>query len=397
MAINLAETRLASVTGHLVPVSSKTAWIFLEVALADGTIGFGEATSFGAERAVLAEIDLLAGAVARHRPEPIGPALSLLSGQQVSSARRAVSHALEQALFDALSFRCGLPLCTFLGGPYRSIVPVYANINRGITDRTPQGFARQAAAIAREEGYRAIKIAPFDGYRWQHIGGSEARALIQLGIERVLAVRDAVGAGVDILVDCHGRFDPAGANLVLKELEPAGLFWLEEPIDDKIFDSFSQRMVRTAAHSNGTRIAGGEQLETLHATSELIAAGGCDVFLPDLRSTGIRLGLSILELAVASGVSASLHNPVGPVLDAISRHVAAAMPDFLILERQVRETPLYDQLRGGEVALRDGTADIEMSGGLGFSIDRKTLIESASVLFEPTASFVGMAGAGGDA
>ena len=76
------------------------------------------------------------------------------------------------------------------------------------------------------------------------------------------------------------------------------------------------------------------------------ARGAYDAILPDLRWTGLRTGLSILELAAASGIEVSLHNPVGPILDLVSVQVAAALPSFLILERQVRESPLFEELRG---------------------------------------------------
>ena len=94
---------------------------------------------------------------------------------------------------------------------------------------------------------------------------------------------------------------------------------------------------------------------------------------------------------------ASLHNPVGPVLDAVSRHVAAAVPSFLILERQVGETPLYDMLRGGAVQLVHGAAEIEDGGGIGFVPDREVLREAAEMPIERTASFANLAGAGPDA
>ncbi|HEY8596692.1 MAG TPA: mandelate racemase/muconate lactonizing enzyme family protein [Devosiaceae bacterium] len=389
--------KLEKVQGYLCPVSAKTAWIFLEATLDEGVTGFGEATAFGAELAVMSEIAVFASALEDRPLEAIGPALQSLYAQNLPEARRAVIRALEQALFDAMSRSAGLSMAALLGGPYRNRVPAYANINRGISDRSPEGFARQASGILDEEGYRAIKIAPFDGYRWHRTGGREGRELIERGIARVHEVRAAVGPDVEILVDCHGRFDRSSAETVMAELYGADLFWIEEPVDSAVVDAAGQRAVRSAAHRVGIRTAGGETLENLTQATTLLSAGGFDVILPDLRSTGIRTGMAMLELAVATGVSASLHNPVGPVLDAVSRHVAAAMPDFLILERQVRETPLYDNLRGLPVDLADGAADVELSGGNGLAIDREVLLAAAAKPFSPTRSYVGIAGAGPDA
>ena len=88
----------------------------------------------------------------------------------------------------------------------------------------------------------------------------------------------------------------------------------------------------------------------MEGARDFLARGACDAILPDIRWTGIRTGMAMLELAAASGVGVSLHNPVGPVLDGISIQVAAALAGFLILERQVRESPLFDAVRGGSQA-----------------------------------------------
>ena len=98
------------------------------------------------------------------------------------------------------------------------------------------------------------------------------------------------------------------------------------------------------------RLAGGERLTSMARLRDLLSRGGYDVVLPDLRDTGVRTGIAMLELAVASGIEASLHNPVGPVLDALSVHVAAALPSFSIIEGQVHESPLFDDIAGGSAA-----------------------------------------------
>ena len=97
------------------------------------------------------------------------------------------------------------------------------------------------------------------------------------------------------------------------------------------------------------------------------------MILPDLRQTGVRAGLAILEMAVAHGVQASLHNPAGPVLDAVSLQAAATVPGLAIMERQVNESPLYGDLCEVPLAPRDGVLSVPHEPGLGLSLDREAL------------------------
>jgi galactonate dehydratase len=107
--------------------------------------------------------------------------------------------------------------------------------------------------------------------------------------------------------------------------------------------------------------------------------------------------MSILELAAASGVEVSLHNPVGPVLDLVSVQVAAALPSFLILERQVRETPLFEEIRGATASLVDGAITLTAEPGIGPPLQGTTLERVSAKTFTRTATYAGMAGAGPDA
>jgi galactonate dehydratase len=390
----MSDARLQAVSlwSATVPVSEKTAWIFLRVSLSDGAEGWGEASFFGNELAVESVLSALSAQIARDRPPVIGEVLSLLSGRHANPARDVVRSAMEAALHDALARRAGVPLAVLLGGQARAEVNAYANLNRGILDRSPAGFARAASLVVAEEGYRAVKIAPFDGFLWD---GDADPAALERGIARIAAVRDAVGPSVRLLVDCHGRFSPVAAKAMMQEVAALRPYWIEEPVDARRIDAEAQRSLRATAHRLETMIAGGEEIETLDDAQRLLASGAHDVILPDLRQTGIRRGMSILELAVANGVMASLHNPAGPVLDALSRHVALALSSILIVERQVRESPLYTAI-GGHVPLAEGRVGAGEGAGFGMVPDA-SVIAAASGRAATGTTFRGIAGAGPDA
>ena len=91
-------------------------------------------------------------------------------------------------------------------GKVRDALPVYAKVNRATDPRTPVGFAAAARRAVRD-GFHAVKAAPFDGFP---PAGSQKRvidAAVDAGVAAVVAMREAAGPDVQIMVDCHSFFD----------------------------------------------------------------------------------------------------------------------------------------------------------------------------------------------
>lgn len=391
------QTRIVALRGWRAAVSAKTSWVFIALADADGAEGFGEATLFGSDAELAALVQGLSASLAERPAQGVNDLLARLRQSGMAPPRRALCSAIEQAGMDLLARKLGRPLVDLLGGVCRDKVPFYANINRGIADRSPEGFAAQARRILSATGATALKIAPFDGLRWQYAAPDAQERLLAAGLARVAAVRGAAPAGTRLLVDCHGRFDPFLARRAIQALAEHDVYWIEEPCDMARLDPREQRALRHAANDRGLRLAGGETVTTLDEMARLLGAGGHDVVLPDLRCTGVAGGCAMLRLAVDMGVGASLHNPVGPVLDAISTQIAAALPAFLILERQVGESALFDRIRGAAVRIEDGAVNLPAGPGLGFQPDISAAAPLDQHVADTPISFAGMAGAGPDA
>ena len=153
-------------------------------------------------------------------------------------AQTAIS-AIEQALWDIMGQKLGVPIHTLLGGAMRDRIRLYANINRHVEDRSPDGFAR-AAKQAAAEGFTAIKMAPFDEVRGPTHIHTGSKATWRTGVERVAAVREAIGDEVELAVDCHSRFDPSEAILAAQAMAELNLFWFEEPVHYQHADELAQ-------------------------------------------------------------------------------------------------------------------------------------------------------------
>jgi galactonate dehydratase len=361
---------VASVTPFVVNLSPKSNWFFVRVTNDAGIHGYGEATLYGREPEQLAALEALSPAIVGRPAELVYPRVAAGGGLVASS----VVSALEQAITDLRAREWGRPLHSELGIARRKAIRMYANINRRTEDRSPEGFAA-SARDALAQGYLAVKIAPFDGVVPDALGTRESRALIDAGIARIHATRDAIGAHTVLMVDCHWRFDEKRAAAVLKELKSAKLFWFECPIGEEEANHAALKKLRRVAHRMETRLAGAEQGVGVDGFRPFVEGGLYDVVMPDVKYAGgyaemLRIG----EMCAKSGVDFSPHNPTGPVCTMASLHVCAVAPNFLLLEHQLGESPLYDELvRGEHPTIRDGCFELSNAPGLGIDLDEELM------------------------
>ena len=215
-----------------------------------------------------------------------------------------------------------------------------------------------------------MKLAPFDGVT-PDAGDERARNdLIEAGMARVAAVVERVRGRARVQVDCHSRFRPAEAPSILTRLARIGISWFEEPILETADARPVLAALRRQAQSLGVILAGAEKAADL---AEFLPFGldGCyDVLMPDIVLAGgpgevMRIG----HFAAAHGVGLSLHNPCGPVMDMHSAHVAACVPRLQSLERQFRESPLYDAIVTRAHDDTGGTITLGDAPGLGLTVD----------------------------
>ena len=366
--------RIASIESLILNVSEKTNWFFIRVSAENGLSGIGEASLNGWETAQLAVADHLRQEWVGKTVDQLLPLLRVFPHSPGGLIASSIVSAIEQAVTDLRAQHAGVPLHALLGKALRKSVPVYANINRGARDRSPQGIAR-AACHAVDEGYTAVKIAPFDGVFWGDTDAAEVARRTRAGVERVLAIREAVGPDVRIMVDCHWRFDEARARQVMRDLQPARLYWLECPVSENP-DAFAllQRM-HQETRARDMKLAGAERQIGLGGFAPFVDDGLLDVVMPDIKyAGGYAEMLRIAERCAQRGVGFAPHNPTGPVCNLASMQLCAVAPGFLILEHQLAESPLfYDVVGGYRPRLVNGCFELPETPGLGISLDDAVL------------------------
>ncbi|MGG5819291.1 mandelate racemase/muconate lactonizing enzyme family protein [Falsiroseomonas sp. HW251] len=353
-----------AVTFRGIHVTPKTNWCFLEVRTADGLTGLGECTLANQEPLLEAEAARLAAHVTGEDARQRNRLARLIPHAPGGLVACTIVSAFEQALADLAAQRAGQPLHLFLGGALRDPVRLYANINRGANPRSPAGFAA-AATRARAEGFRAVKLAPFEPLVWED-GFTEAnRSAYAEGLARIAAVREAVGRDIEVMVDAHWRFSPGGAAALIRDVAPLGLFWLECPVAEANRAEIVR--LRGMANDRGMRLAGAETLAGLAAYRAVVEAGCYDVLMPDVKHAGgIEEIRRIAALAQTAGVEIAPHNPTGPVCHAHSVHLCSVVPNFLLLEVQFGETEaFFDMVEGEGLRFVDGAATLPQAAGLG--------------------------------
>src|SRR5947207_8775050 len=151
----------------------------------------------------------------------------------------------------------------------------------------------------------------------------------------VAAMREAVGEGIDIMVDCHARPSPAMGLQFAKALDPYGLYFFEEPCWPESVEGLAACQQAVA-----TPIATGERLIGVHAFRELLEKRAASVLQPDITHCG---GLSearrIAAMAEAYRVALAPHNPQGPVSTAASLELGFATPSYMICESVHGDVP----------------------------------------------------------
>ena len=270
---------------------------------------------------------------------------------------------IEIACWDIVGKALDQPVYRLLGGPVHERIKAYAN-GWYTVERTPEEF-HEAARRVVERGYAALKLDPFGSATVE----LEPRERLR-SVALVEAVRDAIGPEAELLIEMHGRFTPAGALAISRELEPFRPSWIEEPVPPENL----RALARVTARSN-VPVATGERIHTRPEFRELFELQAADIAQPDpTMCGGIAETRKIAAWAEAYSVLVAPHNVGGAVSTAAALHVAACTPNFKIQEHfnDFAEAYVKDTAPGNPEVV-DGFFGLPDGPGLGVELDRAAL------------------------
>lgn len=236
-----------------------------------------------------------------HAAVPAGELLASLSDKP------ATRHGLSLAILDASARADGNSLATHLAGREAAVsetVPVTAAINSG----TPAETAADAER-ALEAGYECLKLEAGVGS-------------VELDLQRVRAVREAVGSAVQIRLDANGAWTEATAREAIERLATQPIDYVEQPVPPRELAALADLRGR------GVDIAVDEALSE-YGINHVLDADAADVVVlkpmaiggPDrTREVALRARRAGVDVVVATTVDAV-------VARTAAVHVAASIPD----------------------------------------------------------------------
>jgi L-alanine-DL-glutamate epimerase-like enolase superfamily enzyme len=371
--------------------------IIVEVTAEQGISGVGEIAplpAFGGANVADARTFLQA-LVARLHSKTLYEALDLLLTEE-KAGTKAVSTlcGLEIALLDVIGKVEGCGVCMLLspaGSAPRAAVPVNAVIGARATEAA---FA--AAREARSNGFRCVKLKvlqypllqyPLSGskrvaaYQPLHTRGVYTRKpkrsidpapgeSIREEVERVAAVRDAIGPTMHLRLDANEAWNLEEAIAILSQCVPYNIQYVEQPL--KAHDLAGMHTLR---RSVPIPIAVDEALHSLESAQLVLDNEAADILVikPQLAG-GLRVGQQIIQAAAERGVRSVITGAIETGIGVVAAlHLAAASPAVTLECGLATLHLLVDDLVMNDLPVRDGLLAVPTGPGLGIALDEEAL------------------------
>jgi L-alanine-DL-glutamate epimerase-like enolase superfamily enzyme len=248
--------------------------------------------------------------------------------------------AIDTALWDLRCRRAQLPLHVMAGGAQRRI-PVYDT--EGGWLHIPISQLVENALEAKSRGYGGVKI-------------KVGKPHVSEDLERLAAVRDAIGDKTELMVDANQGFSVAEAIRRARLFERFDLAWLEEPLPAE--DVGGHVMLR---ESTSLPIAVGESIYSISHFRDYLQRGACTVVQPDVGRIG-----GITPWLKCAHIAESFNVPVCPhFLMELHVGLCAAVPNAPWVEY----IPQLDVIMANTMRIEDGYALPFDGPGLGIEWD----------------------------
>lgn len=295
----------------------------------------------------------------------------------------AAMSAIDTALWDIKGKALGVPVYQLLGGKVNPKLRTYASQLQFDWDPEakklikPEDYAK-AAQKALAEGYDAVKVNPMfydkDGNTLYDLTKLFKADLLDLVKARMQAIRDTVGAKVDIFLECHSLLGATSAIQIGKEVaEEFNCAFMEEPVN----------YVNSALHNKVAAkltvpLAAGERIYLRHGMRPYFENQTIDILQPDIGLCGgFTEAKKICDYADMYDIQVQAHVCGGPVATAASLHLETAIPNFYIHEHHTYATKDWNR----ELCIQDyqpqnGYMTVPELPGLGIELNDAIVMKS---------------------
>ncbi|MDB5409108.1 MAG: mandelate racemase, partial [Rhodospirillales bacterium] len=327
-------------------------------------------TSITREEAIAPIIDRIAGpALIGEDPlatEKIWDKLywMLLPRGQTGFGSHAIA-AIDIALWDIKGKALGQPIWRLLGGA-RARVPVYATFGFDFFDRDQLAAAAKLWVV---RGNKKLKMTVGNGALQRRDAPRPLREVIAEDVERVRAVREAVGPDIELFIDANCSLDQFHAIELARRLAPYGIAFFEEPITQN-----DVRLMAQMRRLTGMPLACGQNEGLLYRFRDLLLAEAVDYLQPNVVTTsGFTQGAKVAALAAAFNL------PIvnGGAWMPFNMHLQAGLANGTMVEDHFISGLIAQTLYRGVPTAVNGWLTLPETPGLGFEPDRDVIRELA--------------------
>lgn len=260
--------------------------------------------------------------------------------------------AIDTALHDLKGKALGVPVSTLLGGTFRDRVEQHGSVGLNTAEAMAKTATQQLG-----QGFRVLKLYA-------------GRDTLDADLERLRAVRSAVGDEPPFILDINGRWSITTALRALPDLIDLGIVLLEQPVP--AWDKPGQ--AELVAKSE-IEIMADEAVFDAHDVAQVAR---------DRTARTINLGLSKLgglsRAADCATVAraAGLNSTVGSVLElgiatTAGLHLAASLPALASPTYLLGPLKYEQQISEPRIEVTDGHTTVPDGPGLGIEVDEEFL------------------------
>lgn len=336
-------------------------WLIVRITTEDGLQGIGESTFFGWPQASEVIVESFAEYLRGEDPGRVEHHWNYLyrNKSMRGMAITGALSAIDQALWDLKGKRFEAPVWELLGGRVRDRVRAMLVL--------PTGTLEEVAAAAGEaasEGFTALKVLLVQGEHHQMVHAARNRDLV----ERLAAIREAVGWDVDLGVELHRNMVPGDSIALISELERFRPFFVEDPVAPDSVLSFGE-----VSEKSRLPMAAGERNTTMWEFREYVEHAGVHHIRPDVGvAGGITHVRKICALAEAHHQGIIPHAfPSGPIATAAHVQLGACTPNWEAQECRPQNEEPWTSVVDQVIELRDGYFTIPETPGLGIELDEE--------------------------
>jgi galactonate dehydratase len=249
--------------------------------------------------------------------------------------------AIDIACWDIKGKALNLPVYQLLGGKTNDNLRCYASQLQFGWDKTrlphlsaPEQYA-EAALAAVAEGYDAVKVDPttFDekGEKTPNLNKMLDHRILNMVLQRIQAMREAVGDDVDIILELHSATSASSAIQIGEAVKDLHILCMEEGVH-----YLNAGLQEKIARKVKMPMAAGERLYTRWGYRQYFEQQSLDMIQPDLCLVGgLTEGKKVCDYAQVYDVTVQIHVCGSPVSTAASLQLEAVIPNFQIHEHHV--------------------------------------------------------------